>query len=86
MEKKNLYNVLRLRMTDTDNNKLLIEAVKDGKNSINFNIICRLLEEGVDVNAKDEDGITADIGIRGKLKNYLSFDTNFFSSELNIKL
>lgn len=59
MEKKNLYNVLRLRMTDTDNNKLLIEAVKDGKNSINFNIICRLLEEGVDVNAKDEDGITA---------------------------
>lgn len=32
----------------------------------------------IDPNIKDEDGITADFGIRGKIKNYLSFDTNFF--------
>ena len=42
-----------------DNNKLLIEAVKNGKDYKYSNIIFRLLEEGVDVNAKDEGGITA---------------------------
>ena len=46
-------------MTDTDNNKLLIEAVKNGKDYKYSNIIYRLLEEGVDINAKDEGGITA---------------------------
>ena len=46
-------------MTDTDNNKLLIEAVKNGKDYKYSNIIFRLLEEGVDVNAKDEGGTTA---------------------------
>ena len=42
-----------------DNNNLLIESVKNGKNYKNLNIIYRLLQEGVDINAKDEDGITA---------------------------
>ena len=46
-------------MTNIDNNNLLIESVKNGKNYKNFNIFYRLLQEGVDVNAKDEDGITA---------------------------
>ena len=32
----------------------------------------------IDPNIKDENGITADMGLRGKIKNYLSFDTNFF--------
>jgi ankyrin repeat protein len=48
-------------MTDINNNNLLIEAVKNGKNYNNtdFRKIFRLLEEGVDVNAQDKDGITA---------------------------
>ena len=40
----------------------------------------------IDPNIKDEDGITADIGIRGKLKNYLSFDTNFFYLKYNDRI
>ena len=32
----------------------------------------------IDPNITDENGITADLGLRGKIKNYLSFDTNFF--------
>ena len=32
----------------------------------------------IDPNIKDENGMTADLGVRGKIKDYLSFDTNFF--------
>ena len=56
-ENKNKCAVCRSSILD--NNNLLIESVKNGKNYKNFNIICRLLEEGVDINAKDEGGITA---------------------------
>ena len=40
----------------------------------------------IDPNIKDEDGITSDIGIRGTIKNYLSYDTNLFYLDYNDRI
>ena len=40
----------------------------------------------IDPNIKDENGLTSDIGLRGDVKNYLSFDTNFFFLTYNDRI
>ena len=55
--------------------------------SINFNDM-RIVNPNmrVDVNLKDEKGFSSDIGIRGSLKNYLSFDLSFFYLKYNDRI
>lgn len=40
----------------------------------------------IDPNIKDENGLTSDIGLRGDIKNYLSFDTNLFFLTYNDRI
>ena len=40
----------------------------------------------IDPNIKDENGITSDIGIRGMVENYLSYDANLFYLDYNDRI
>lgn len=40
----------------------------------------------VDPNIKDEEGFTSDLGIRGRLKNYLSYDFSVFALKYNERI
>lgn len=55
--------------------------------SINFNHM-RIINPSsrVDLNLKDERGYSTDIGIRGNIKNYLSFDLSLFYLKYNGKI
>jgi len=55
--------------------------------SINFNDM-RIVNPNmrVDLNLKDETGYSSDLGIRGTLKNYLSFDVSFFYLKYNNRI
>lgn len=55
--------------------------------SINFNDM-RIVNPNmrVDLNLKDETGYSSDIGIRGTIKNYLSFDISLFYLKYNNRI